>query len=512
MRKFVALLTVSFVLSVQGGLSSQSVGGLEAARNYVDKHWAEVLEEFVALLKIPNIASNREDLWRNARVLLDMLSKRGVAAEILEAGGAPFVIGSLEAPQAQGTLLLYAHYDGQPVDPARWTGSHPFEPVLRDAGLDDGGAVIPLPVVERPNDDWRLYARSASDDKAPIVAMLVALDALRASGVPLTFNLRFLFEGEEEAGSPNLQEFLKQYGTRLASDAVLVADGPVFITGEPTLYFGARGITTLEITVYGARHPLHSGHYGNWAPNPAMMLAELLSSMKDSDGRVQVAGFYDGIVPLSPLERTYLDRIPRVEAQLMADLWIAQPETSARLVESINLPSLNVRGMNSGWVGEQARTIIPDSATASLDLRLVHGIDPSVQEDRVINHIRQNGYRVVGEEPDAMTRAESPKLARVVRGRGYPAYRSPMELPLCRRMVDSMEESFESIVVLPTLGGSVPLYLFHKVLGVDAIIGVPIVNPDNNQHSPNENLRLGNFFSGIETFAVLFSSKAEESR
>jgi len=483
------------------------VNGREAARTYVEKHYREVLDEFVDLLKIPNIAANREDLWRNARVLLDMLAKRGVAAEILEAGGAPFVIGSLDAAQAEGTLLVYAHYDGQPVDPERWTGSHPFEPVLRDASLGDGGAVIPIPVVERPSGDWRLYARSASDDKAPIVAMLAALDALKAEDIPLAYNLRFIFEGEEEAGSPNLQEVLKQHGTKLAADAVLVADGPVFLTGEPTLYFGARGITTLEITVYGARNPLHSGHYGNWAPNPAMMLAKLLSSMKDSNGRVQVAGFYDGVVPLSPLERTYLERIPAVEAQLMEDLWIGQPETSARLVESINLPSLNVRGMNSGWVGDQARTIIPDSATASLDLRLVHGIDPTVQEERVINHIRQNGYRVVEEEPDATTRVESPKLALVMRGKGYPAYRSPVALPLCRRMVESMEGSFERVVVLPTLGGSVPLYLFHKVLGVDPIIGVPIVNPDNNQHSPNENLRLGNFFSGIEIFAVLFSAK-----
>jgi acetylornithine deacetylase/succinyl-diaminopimelate desuccinylase-like protein len=237
-------------------------------RAYRAAHEPAILREFAALLEIPNVATDSANIGRNARAIASMLERRGVVARLLDgAGGPPAVYGELRAPRAARTVVLYAHYDGQPVDRSQWA-TDPWQPTLRDAPMESGGRVVPLPTrVGEAQGEWRLYARSASDDKAPIVAMLTALDALRAAGARPGVNLKFFFEGEEEAGSPHVRTVLERNAELLRADAWLFADGPVHQSRRPQVVFGVRGVMGLEVTTYGPSRALHSGHYGNWAPN-----------------------------------------------------------------------------------------------------------------------------------------------------------------------------------------------------------------------------------------------------
>ena len=473
-----------------------------SVREYRKAHEAEIISQLVEFLSLRNVAADMSDMRRNAEALVEMMEKRGIESRVLETAGPPYVFGELDVPGAARTVLFYAHYDGQPVDPSRWVKHEPFEPVLRDRALEAGGTIIEFPSDGKYEPDWRVYARSASDDKSPIIALLVALDALRASGIEPTVNLKFIFEGDEEAGSPNLGSLVREHGDLLAADLVVAADGPSDPSGLPTMYFGARGIVSLEVTLYGPLRPLHSGHYGNWAPNPAMRMAQLLATMKDPEtGRVLVEGFYDDVVPLSEFELAAIAAAPNDDEEQAFAFAIAQPEADGTRLELINLPSLNVRGLSSAWVGADARTIVPDVAVAAIDMRLVKNIDPSEQVERVIAHIQKEGYHVVWEEPDAETRRQYSKLAFVRTADGYPAFRTSMDIPVSRALIEAVEyNTGEKAVKLPTLGGSIPLYQFTDVLSVPTV-GLPIVNHDNNQHSPNENLRLGNLWSGIEILA-----------
>lgn len=475
---------------------------IHAVRSYRTSHESEIVDELVEFLKLPNVAADIPAMRRNAEALLEMMAARGIAARLLETDGPPYVFGELRVPAAAQTILFYAHYDGQPVDPSRWVGHDPFTPLLRDAPLEAAGRIIDFPTHEKYDPDWRLYARSAADDKSPIVAMLVALDGLRANLLEPTVNLKFLFEGDEEAGSPNLGALVREHGELLAADLVVAADGPKDPSGQPTLYFGTRGIVSAEITVYGPLRPLHSGHYGNWAPNPAMRLAQLLATMKDSQtGRVLVDGFYDDVVPLSDFELQAIAEAPNDDVEQMRTFAIAAPESEGGRLLLLNQPSLNVRGLRSGWVGSEARTIVPDLAVANIDLRLVKDVDPGRQVGRLIAHVEKQGYHVVTDEPDLDTRRRYPRLARVVTSDGYPPFRTSMDLPVSRALIEAVEtHTGQSAVKLPTLGGSVPLYQFTDVLKIPTV-GIPIVNHDNNQHSPNENLRVGHLWSGIEIFA-----------
>ncbi len=465
-----------------------------------------VILEYLDFLAIPNVSSEKENIRKNAEFIVKMMEKRQINAQILETGGNPVVYGELKTSGAQQTLLFYAHYDGQPVDSSLWTGSAPFDPVIRPGKLYPG-ATSPEPILLSPpssniDEEWRIYARSASDDKAPIMAMMIAIDALQYTGISLNNNIKFIFEGEEEAGSTNLRTFCETHAKLLKSDVLFICDGPVYFSGAPTLFFGVRGITSLDITVYGPNVNLHSGHYGNWAPNPAMRLAQLLATMKNEDGEVLIDGFYDTVVPLSDLERQALRKIPPYDDKLRDLYGFSGAEGSGKsLMELIQYPSLNVRGLQSGWVGAQARTIIPATATASLDIRLVKGNEPEEMVQKVVEHIHDLGFHVVRRDPDDMTRRIYPLIASVKSGGGYKAARTSMDLPVSQRAIEALREIAEP-VLMPTLGGSVPIYIFAEVLQVP-IIGLPIVNYDNNQHQPNENLRIGHFWKGIDTMGAM---------
>jgi acetylornithine deacetylase/succinyl-diaminopimelate desuccinylase-like protein len=496
------LVSISIATSL-GSLAAQELRA--EVERYVGENQPEIVGELVAALSIPDVASDRENVRRKALFLRDRLAHRGFEAELLETEGNPLVYGELPVEGAARTLLLYCHYDGQPVDPSKWRQEDPFRPVLRTGKIEEGASDLDISGQAKFEPDWRIYPRSASDDTGPIIALLAALDALRASGRKPTSNLRVILDGEEEAGSPSLVPAIDRYRNKLAADLLLVLDGPLHQSGRPTVVYGARGILTLELTVFGPKVPLHSGHYGNWAPNPAMLLARLLASMKDDEGRVLVDGFYDGIT-LSEADHRILDAVPDDLEALKSLLGFSRPDrVGDSLQEAIQYPSLNVRGLESGWVGEEARTIVPSHAVAAIDVRLVKETDADVMFAAVLDHIEKQGYLVVTEDPDDEARAAHGRLVKVTRSSGSNAYRTDLGEPRAARVVDALTEVWNSPPVRKrTSGGTVPITPFIEALGFPAI-DVPTVNFDNNQHGPNENLRLGHFFQSILSFAAIFT-------
>jgi acetylornithine deacetylase/succinyl-diaminopimelate desuccinylase-like protein len=483
----------------------------QEVRNYRLANEDRIVRELSEFLAIPNIANDTPNIQKNAAHLVEMLEARGIETHLLPiTGRGPVVFGKLISPEAKRTVIFYAHYDGQPVEAAAWTDGTPFEPVLRDGAIEAGGKRTPFPEKggkrgAEYKDDWRIYARSASDDKSPIVALLAALDALRDKKIPLGVNLKVIFEGEEEAGSTNLQRTLELHKNLLGADLLITADGPVHQSGRPLVFFGNRGDIGLEVTVYGPVRALHSGHYGNWAPNPAMELSRLLASMKDANGQVLVDGFYDDVAPLGEVEKKALAEMPDNDAELERELGIAKPEGSGKkLADLIMQPSLNIRGLRSAYVGEHSQNVVPDRAEASLDARLVKGEDPQKKFDRIAAFIGKQGFFVIDHEPTIEERRAHVRIAKVIYEGGYRASRTAMDLPVSKALIEVVRTAAGSdTVVMPSSGGSVPMYIFDD-LGLPWI-GVPIVNYDNHQHSSDENLRLGHLWKGIEIYGAILA-------
>lgn len=472
---------------------------------YVGAHQKDILSNLMTALEFSAVAADKANIRRKADYLRSRLAERGLLSEILETDGNPLVYGQLSVAGATRTLLLYCHYDGQPVDPAKWQQADPFQPVMRDGKLSDASKVIDFESFGSFEREWRIYARSASDDTAPIIALLAALDALKAAGMSPSSNIKVILDGEEEAGSPNLVPAIERYRDKLAADLLLIFDGPLHQSDRPTVVFGARGIMAIDLTVFGPRAPLHSGHYGNWAPNPAMQLAQVLASMKDTEGRVLIEGFYDGI-QFTPEDQKVLDEVPDDLDDLKNTLGFSQPDkVGDSLQEAIQYPSLNVRGLESAWVGAEARTIVPDSAVAAIDIRLVKETNPDDTYQKLLTHIEGQGFHIVTEDPDDSVRAEHGRIIKVVRRGSTNAYRTELNNPIAQQVVAAINAVWDDpIVQKRTSGGTVPIAPFIELLGFPAI-GVPTVNFDNNQHSPNENVRLGHFFDSIVTFAAIFA-------
>jgi acetylornithine deacetylase/succinyl-diaminopimelate desuccinylase-like protein len=485
----------------------------DRVRDFRRSNELQILNEFTTLLSIPNVAADTQNIRKNAALIMEMMQQRGLNPRLLEASTPntpPAVYGEWKVAGAQTTILLYAHYDGQPTDPKQWTGTAPWQPVFRSAALEAGGQIIPGPTEGTPiNPEWRIYARSASDDKAGVMTILTAFSALKEKSIAPTSNIKFIFEGEEEAGSPHLGEIIDRNKQLLEADVWIICDGPVHQSGRKQAVFGVRGDTNVDVTLYGAKRPLHSGHYGNWSPNPAILLARLLASMKDDQGRVTIEGWYADVEPLGEVERKAIADAPQYDAELKKQLGLKGTEGGGKsLLELINLPSLNINGFASGDVGNLARNVIPTTATAVLDLRLVKGNDHQRQTQRLIDHIRKQGYYVLDREPTDAERAQHALLARVnVRAGGYNAERTKMDLPISKSIIEAVQStSPEKIVLLPTSGGSLPLAIITERLKT-VTITVPIANYDNNQHAENENIRLQNLWNGIETWAAIMTMK-----
>jgi acetylornithine deacetylase/succinyl-diaminopimelate desuccinylase-like protein len=482
-----------------------------SADSWVESNKRSLLREYVDLLAIPNVASDTVNIRRNAEHIVGMMQKRGLSPRLLETEDAkvpPLIYGEWRVPGAKRTLILYAHYDGQPVTPEQWKVTEPFKPLLLSDRHDNGGKPLPFPAAgEAIDSNWRIYGRSASDDdKAGVMAILAAVDALKAEKKQPSFNLKIVFEGEEEAGSPNLQALLRRHKAALASDGWIIVDGPAHQTGPRQLTLGVRGDVNAEVTLYGPVRPLHSGHYGNWAPNPGMMLSELLASMKDEDGRVAIPDFYDDVIPLSAAERAAIAAVPAPDAALKKELGLGSTEGGgAALTDLIQLPSLNINGIRSADVGERSRNVIPTTATAALDLRLVLGNTPTRQVEKVRQHIRAQGYEVFDREPTMEERLRHPKVAKFTAATGYPAERTKLEHPLVGDLEKALRRT-GNLVVLPSLGGSLPLYLIREELGVPSLV-VALWNHDNNQHGEDENIRLESLWKGISSIAAVLTLK-----
>jgi acetylornithine deacetylase/succinyl-diaminopimelate desuccinylase-like protein len=495
------LLSAAVLLAVSTTLFAADTARVARdAGTWRAQHEREIVAELADLLALPNLASDATNIGRNVAAIKAMLEKRGVAVRILTLEGAPpIVVGDLPAKGGKRTIAFYAHYDGQPVDVTQWKGA-PWTPVMRDAAGND----VDWRSAKAIDPEWRLFARSAGDDKAPIIGMLAALDALRATGRKSSVNLRFVFEGEEEAGSPHLSGYLERYPDVLRSDAWVLCDGPVHQSRRMLLAFGARGVVDLELTVYGPLKGLHDGHYGNWVPNPIIRLTHLIDSMRDESGRILIAGFYDDVAPPTAAEHEAVAKMPPVEESLSREFQIGATEGDGKpLNELIMLPALNVRGIQSGHVGEQASNTIQTEARASLDFRLVPAETPESVKKLVEKHLEAQGYTIVRTNPDTALRMAHPKIVKVVWGPGYAPARTPLDLPLSRDVASLMTAAGHEPVRLPTLGGSIPMYLFQQPANTPVLL-LPIANHDDNQHAANENLRLQNLWDGIEVYAALF--------
>jgi len=480
---------------------------LEVSSRHRNERGWEVLRDFAQLLKLPNVTGAVDDLRRNAVELASRFEARGAVMEVVEmAGASPVVVGELRTEAATATLGVYVHIDGQPVD-SNWTTT-PFSATLASGPWHQGGVAVDYPgPTEEIDPEWRIYARGASDDKAPFAAITAAIDALIAGGVERTIDLVFLFEGEEESGSPNLGRYMEDLASRLVADAWLLCDGPVHQTRAPQIAFGCRGYSGFDLTFYGPERELHSGHYGNWVPNPAFELASFLGSCKDESGMVTIEGFYDDTQAISEADAAALDALPAVEDLLIDELGFGGPEVAgSRYADRLMVPSFNVRGLHAAAVGPDARNVLPAQATASVDMRLAAGDDPDRMLDRVEARLVSDGYRVLDRDPTPEERRAYRYLAKMTRAPGYRAARIPMSSPLAALLLEAAAAaSGEQVVALPTFGGSIPLYQFEEILGAPVAM-VPIANHDNNQHAADENIRIANLWYGIDLWATLLTT------
>ncbi len=471
-----------------------------------DKKIKDAVSELTDFIALPNFGLDKQDIEKNIAWIESAFQKRGMQCEVLQTEGNPLLLAHKEIDSKLPTVLFYMHLDGQAVDSKKWDQGSPFAAVIKrkntqgeweEVESDEG-------ILDR---DWRIFGRSASDDKGPIIAFLHAIDRLNDEQVLPQFNIKIILDAEEEIGSKSLPAAVIKYREKLAADVLVINDGPVHTSGSPTLTFGCRGITTINLTTYGPIRPQHSGHYGNYAPNPIFKMAHLLGSMKNKDGTVAIDGYYDGIA-LDEKTKEILSKVPDDEDKIKDYLQIVNPEkVGSNYQESLQYPSLNARGINAGWVGAKARTIVPDIATVAIDIRLVPESEPNRLVALIKEHAESEGYHVVDHEPTYEERKKYPNLLYFYHARNTLPFRTDMDAPAGEWLTRAVQNTFDTEPIkIRIMGGTVPIAAFINELNIPAII-VPMVNPDNNQHSPNENLRIGHFEDAIKLFYGIFTTK-----
>jgi len=467
--------------------------------------------EYFELLSLPNDATVPEDVRKNVDWIEQAFRKRGFTTKQLANNGKPMLFAELpNLDPARKTVLFYMHLDGQPVIPAQWAQKSPWTPVLKHRTAQgtweeiDSAQLFNGPL----NPEWRVFGRSSADDKGPIMMMLAAIDALKASGKAPAVNIKIILDSEEEKGSPSISQVMQANRDLLRCDAIVIHDGPMHATSLPTLVFGNRGAAMAKLTVYGAKVPLHSGHYGNYAANPAQRLASLLASMKDDQGRVTIPGYYDH-VKISETDRKIMAAVPDDAAALNRRLGIAHAEkVGANYQEAMQYPSLNVRGMAAAAVGDKVANIVPDQAVAELDLRTTPDSSAAYLGKLIEEHITRQGYHLVKGVPTDEERARYNKLASFsYQSEGGDAAGSPIDSAVGQWAYQALTDSFgthPAPVRIRMMGGTVPTAEIVQVLQVPFAI-IPLVNADNNQHAANENLRMGNYVSGVRSIYALLT-------
>ena len=461
-------------------------------------------KEYREFLSLPNDANNEDELIPNMIWCEEAFQRRGFITERLKTKRLPLILAEKQYSGAKNTVLFYIQIDGQPVDPSKWFQEDPFVPTLKKQVKKDKWETIPWEsLYKNYDDDWRIFARSASDAKGPINSFLIALDIIAEKGIKPDYNIKVIMDMEEEMGSPNLPPAVKKFRKKLKADRLVILDGPRHPSNEPTLTFGARGIVAIQLKVHGPKFPQHSGHYGNYVPNPAVRLSQLIASMKDDDGKVTIPGYYDGIT-ISEEARAIMSAVPDDEKFIRRSIGISEPDKVANnYQESIQYPSLNVRGMQSGWVEKEVRTIIPSYALAEIDVRLVKETDPNRIIKLIKNHIKSQGYYIIDRDPKDNERSRYNKITSFNYRIGYQAFRTPVNSEIAYWLRAALVNGFgKEPIIKRTSGGSIPISPFVNTLNIPAVT-VPTVNPDNNQHSPNENLRVGNLIESIRTHVSL---------
>ena len=502
------LLSVTAAICMLGLTLSTAQGASprDAVRGWRKAHEKVILTDFVTLLSMPNVATDIADVEKNAAYIEGQLKARGFETRLLtaEPGTPPSVFAQMKVPHANRTVIFYAHYDGQPIGQKGWVSS-PFQPSMRTALPED--KVIDWQNSTGPLDpDWRLFGRSAGDDKVSIQAMFSALDALKSAHLKPTVNIKLLYEGEEEQGSPHFSALVAKNLDLLKGDLLIMGDGPMHQSGKQMVNFGNRGIASLTMTVYGPTKPLHDGHYGSWAPSPSVMIANLIASLRDDEGHILIPHFYDDVAPVSAEDKAAFAALPPVEEDLKRALGVGRNVGPARLADGYLGPTLNVRAIHAGDEGPSAANAIATQANASFDFRLAPGETPAHTRELLESFLIQQGWFIVRDEPDLKTRVSHAKIVKVVWDAGGSlATKTALDLPASKAVVASIGRTVGyAPIELPIVGASSGIADIVNLLHVP-MAGVSIANYDDNQHAQNENLRLGNLWDGIEVYAGLLT-------
>jgi len=447
---------------------------LEQVLARIDESREAALPGLFEFLKIPSVSTDPAragDVRRCARWLVEQLTVIGLKAEIHETGGHPVVLAKNAFHSGRPTVLLYGHYDVQPTQPDELWETPPFEPVVRQQAV---------------------YARGAADDKGQIYAHMQALKHLQQlGGIPV--NLTILIEGEEEIGSPNLAAFIKSRQAELRADIALISDSNQFARGIPAITYGLRGLVYEEIFLQGPSHDLHSGMFGGSVPNPANVLAMLIASLHDSEGKVNIPGFYDDVRQISPDERQMWRKLPVDETELAKEVGLESlcgEKDYTALERRWARPTCDVNGLTAGYQGEGAKTVIAARASAKISMRLVPGQNPA--------RIREAFEKAI--------RERCPKNVQVSfknHGMGE-ALLVPIDSPAMRLAAEAIRRGFAAEPVFIREGGSIPIVsVFKQVLGVDTLL-VGFGLNDDRVHSPNEKFDLDSLHKGTRTAAALY--------
>lgn len=437
---------------------------------HVDAHRQQWIDQLIDYVRRPSISAHGTGMAEAADFLRARLAGLGLDAELAPTPGWPMVLAHRHDAPGKPTVLLYGHYDVQPPDPLEAWLSPPFEPAIRNG---------------------RLYGRGVGDNKGQHLAQILAIEAFLACRGALPCNVIVLLEGEEEVGSPHIADFVRQNRDRLAADLVITADGPVHDNGQSCIRFGVRGVVSFELRARGAKHDLHSGNFGGVAPNPLWTLVHLLASMKNEAGEITIDGFYDNVLPPSPLERAALDNLPIDLAAIKAELGLTQldqPHDRPFYDRLALWPTLTINGLHGGYGGPGSKTVLPGEAVAKCDIRLVEAQTPEEIYAKVEAHVRRH----------------APGVEFVRQGSMAPS-KTPLDSPFTQALVDAVTAAQgASPLLVPSMGGSLPDYVFTKILGIPAFV-IPYANADEANHAPNENLEIDRFIAGIKTGAALLA-------
>jgi acetylornithine deacetylase/succinyl-diaminopimelate desuccinylase-like protein len=446
------------------------------ALEYAHQNREKFLDNLMSLVSIPSVSTNPEnqpDMRRAAEWIAGYLRRLGIdRVQVMPTAGHPVIYGEwLKAGNAAPTVLIYGHYDVQPAEPLELWKSGAFEPNIRQENL---------------------YGRGASDMKGQVIAALSAVESIIKRG-PLPVNVKFIIEGEEEIGSPNLRPFLEEHKEMLACDFALNPDAGMIAADVPTIVYGLRGLAYFELHVYGPEHDLHSGLYGGVVHNPAQALCELVAGMHDTQGRVTLPGFYDRVKPLSANERSELARLPMDDAFYLHQTGAAQVwgEAGYTATERVGArPTLEINGLLSGFTGKGSKTVLPAEAMAKISMRLVPDQDPEEVHQQLRQYLVKNAPATVKWELFAFG--------------GGPASMADPQVPGAKAMARGLEQVWDVRPVYKREGGSIPVVAdMHKILGIESVLtGFGL--PDDNLHAPNEKLHLPTWYRGIDALIHFF--------